>query len=342
MNALLPNTTAVTVHQIARPDGVPTAAHFRFVETPPPEPVRGTALVENLYWSVDPYHREMMDAEFALDAPLEGRTLGRVVASRAAGLPEGAVVLHRRGWRTHAVVGPEEAHVLADLPGVPLSAHLGLLGGTGLTAYVALTRIAPLRGGEDVFVSGAAGGVGTAVGRFARLMGAGRLVGSTGTAAKAAYLTEQVGYDEVFDYREGPVAGLLARAAPDGIDVFVDNVGGDHLAAAVGALRERGRIVRVGTISQYNRPDTPPVRFDHADFVEKSLRMEGFLVRDHTHVRDELYAFAAPLLRDGRLVSDETIVVGFERVVEAFVSMLRGANIGKMIVAAATQTHTRT
>ncbi|GCD96877.1 MDR family NADP-dependent oxidoreductase [Embleya hyalina] len=336
MNALLPNATAVTVHQIARPDGFPTAAHFRFVETPPPEPVRGTALVENLYWSVDPYHREMMDGAFALNAPLEGRTLGRVVASRDPALPEGAVVFHRRGWRTHAVVAPDETQVLPDLPGVPLSAHLGLLGGTGLTAYVALTRIAPLRGGESLFVSGAAGGVGTAVGRFARLMGVGLLVGSTGSAAKAAYLTERVGYDAAFDYRRGAVADLLARAAPDGIDMFVDNVGGDHLEAAVGALRDRGRIVRVGTISQYNRPDTPPVRFDHADFVEKSLRMEGFLVRDHTDAREELYAFAAPRLADRSLVSDETIVVGFERIVAAFESMLRGGNVGKMIVEAAT------
>lgn len=335
MNSLLPNSTAITVQQTARPSGFPTLDRFRFVETPVPEPVRGTALVENLYWSVDPYHREMMDGEFALNAPLEGRTVGRVVASRDPGLVEGALVFHRRGWRTHAVVGPDETQALPELPGIPPSAHLGLLGGTGLTAYVALTRIAPLREGDDLFVSGAAGGVGTAVGRFARLLGVGRLVGSTGSAAKATYLTERVGYDEVFDYREGPVADLLARAAPDGVDVFVDNVGGDHLAAAVGALRDRGRIVRVGTISQYNRPDTPPVRFDHADFVDKSLRMEGFLVRDHGDVRDELYEFAVPRLLDGRLASDETVVVGFERIVEAFLSMLRGGNTGKMIVKAA-------
>ncbi|MEU0940593.1 NADP-dependent oxidoreductase [Embleya sp. NPDC005971] len=333
MNSPL-RTEAVTVHQIARPDGFPACEHFRFVETPVPEPARGTALVENLYWSVDPYHREMMDAEFALNAPLEGRTLGRVVASRDPALVEGTMVFHRRGWRTHAVVRPDEVQPLPDLPGVPLSAHLGLLGGTGLTAYVALTRIAPLREGDDLFVSGAAGAVGTAVGRFARLLGARLLVGSTGSAAKARYLTERVGYDRAFDYRDGPVAELLARAAPDGVDVFVDNVGGDHLAAAVGALRERGRIVRVGTISQYNRRDAPPVRFDHADFVEKSLRLEGFLVRDHGDLRDELYDFAVPHLLAGRLTSDETVVVGFERIVAAFTSMLRGGNTGKMIIRA--------
>lgn len=207
-----------------------------------------------------------------------------------------------------------------------------MLGGTGLTAYVGLTRIARLREGDDLFVSGAAGGVGTATGRFARLLGAGRLVGSAGSPAKAAYLKEHVGYDEAFDYRSGPVADLLAKAAPDGIDVFVDNVGGGQLGAAIGALRERGRVVRVGTVGQYNIPDAPPVLFNHADVVEKSLRIEGFLVRDYRDVQEELDAFAVPHLLSGRLALDETVVDGFERIVDAFLSMLRGGNTGKMIV----------
>ena len=259
---------ALTVQQTARPSGFPTADHFRFAESPVPEPAPGTALVENLLWSVDPYHREMMDGDFPLNAPLEGRTLGRVTASRTPELPEGEIVFHRQGWRTHSVVRPEEVRRLPHHPGVPLSAYLSVLGGTGLTAYVALTRIARLREGEDVFVSGAAGGVGTAAGRFARLLGAGRVIGSAGTAEKVKYLTEQVGYDTAFDYRTAPAADLLAAAAPTGIDVFLDNVGGDQLGAAVGALRERGRVVRIGTISQYNAPDAPPVVFNHADVVE--------------------------------------------------------------------------
>ena len=327
--------TALTVQQIARPTGFPTPDHFRFAESPVPEPAPGTALVQNLYWSVDPYHREMMDGDFALESPLEGRTLGRVIDSRDPALPEGEIVFHRHGWRTHSVVRPDEVRRLPHYEGVPLSAYLSVLGGTGLTAYVGLTRIARLREGEDVFVSAAAGGVGTATGRFARLMGAGLLVGSAGTAAKAAYLTERAGYDEAFDYHAGDVADLLAKAAPGGIDVFVDNVGGGHLGAAIGALRERGRVVRVGTVGQYNTPDAPVVRFDHADIVEKSLRMEGFLVKHYRDVQDELYGFAVPHLLSGRLALDETIVEGFDRIVEAFVSMLRGGNIGKMIVKAA-------
>ncbi|MGW5498424.1 NADP-dependent oxidoreductase [Streptomyces olivaceoviridis] len=327
--------TALTVHQTARPTGFPTADQFRFAESPVPEPDPGTALVANLYWSVDPYHRELMDGGFALHAPLEGRTLGRVVASRTPSLAEGEIVFHRQGWRTHAVLRPEEVRRIPHHPGVPLSAYLSVLGGTGLTAYVALTRIARLRRGEDLFVSGAAGGVGTATGRFARLLGAGRVIGSTGSAEKAAYLTRKAGYDAAFDYRTAPVADLLARAAPAGVDVFVDNVGGDHLGAAIGALRERGRVVRVGTISQYNTPDAPPVRFDHADVVEKSLRVEGFLVKDHLDAQEELYDFAVPHLRSGALVADETVIDGFERIVEAFLLMLRGGNTGKILVRAA-------
>ncbi|MFC8914833.1 zinc-binding dehydrogenase [Streptomyces sp. NPDC057116] len=329
------NDTALTVHQIARPHGFPTAGHFAFVESAVPEPPAGGALVENLYWSVDPYHREMMDdvpGGFALDAPLEGRTLGRVVASRTPLLAEGEIVFHREGWRTHAVVTPEEIRRVPRFDGVPLTAYLSTLGGTGLTAYVGLTRIARLQEGEDLFVSAAAGGVGTATGRFARLLGAGRLVGSAGSAAKAAHLVREVGYDAVFDYHEGPAAELLAKAAPDGIDVFVDNVGGEQLAAAVGALRTFGRIVRVGTISQYNTPDAPPPHFDHTGIVEKSLRMEGFLVSNYRDVQEELYDFAVPHLRSGRLALDETVVDGFEHIVDAFLGMLRGRNTGKIIV----------
>lgn len=329
------NRAALTVHQIARPHGFPTADHFDFIESPLPEPAAGTALVENLYWSVDPYHREMMDdvpGGFALDAPLEGRTIGRVIASRTSRLIEGELVFHRQGWRTHAAVTPEEIRRLPRFEEVPLTAYLSTLGGTGLTAYVGLTRIARLEEGEDLFVSAAAGGVGTATGRFARLLGAGRLVGSAGSAAKAGHLTREVGYDAVFNYRDGPAADLLGKAAPDGIDVFVDNVGGEQLAAAVGVLREFGRVVRVGTISQYNTPGTAPARFNYADIVEKSIRMEGFLVSNYRDMQEELYEFAVPHLQSGRLALDETVIDGFEHIVDAFLGMLRGENTGKIIV----------
>ncbi|MFE2695533.1 zinc-binding dehydrogenase, partial [Streptomyces mirabilis] len=163
-----------------------------------------------------------------------------------------------------------------------------------------------------------------------------------GSAAKAARLTREVGYDTVFDYHDGPAADLLGKAAPGGIDVFVDNVGGAQLAAAVRALREFGRIVRVGTISQYNTPDAPPPRFNYADIVEKSLRMEGFLVSNYRDMQEELYEFAVPHLQSGRLALDETVVDGFEHIVDAFLGMLHGKNTGKIVVRDRTQARPET
>ncbi|MET9374239.1 NADP-dependent oxidoreductase [Streptomyces sp. NPDC002992] len=328
--------TMITVQQTSRPDGFPSPAHFAFVEAPVPDPTPGTALVENLLWSVDPYHREAMDGDFlwTLNSPMEGRTIGRVVDSRTPELSPGDLVQHRRGWRTHSVVGPDEVRPVPDFDGVPLAAHLSVLGGTGLSAYVGLTRIARLQPGEDLFVSAAAGGVSTAAGRFARLLGAGRLVGSAGSARKVAYLTERVGFDAAFDYHDGPVSELLAKAAPGGLDVVLDGVGGDHLEASIAALREHGRIAWVGAVAQYHSLSAPPPAPRNLfDLVEKSIRLEGFLVSNHADAQTELYEFAVPHLRSGRLPLDVTVADGFEHIVDAFLGMLRGENTGKMLVA---------
>ncbi|MEV7776312.1 NADP-dependent oxidoreductase [Kitasatospora sp. NPDC086791] len=326
--------TARAVHLVSRPDGAPTAENFAFVEEAVPALAAGEALIENLYQSVDPYMREEMEeGGWELHAPLEGRTLGRVVESRADALPVGSLVHHRQAWRTHSVVTAEGASLLPDFAGVPLSAHLSVLGGTGLSAWVGLTRIARLQPGETVFVSAAAGGVGTAAGQLARLLGAGRIVGSTGTAAKAAHLTERLGFDAAFDYHDAPIAERLREAAPDGLHVYLDNVGGDHLEAAITALRDHGRIAWCGAVAQYNHlQDPPPAPRNLFDVVGKSLRLEGFLVRDHLDARPELYDFLVPHLRSGVVVPDETVVDGFDRVVDAFLGMLRGANTGKMLV----------
>ncbi|MGR6920770.1 NADP-dependent oxidoreductase [[Actinomadura] parvosata] len=322
---------AVVVHQVARPQGWPSADQFVYVEVPTPVPGPGEALVENLYLSVDPYMRELMD--FAgLGVPMEGRSLGRVVDSRASGLAVGDVVLHRQGWRSHAVVRPQDARIVPEEPGVPLTAYLSVLGGTGLSAYVGLKHVARLAPGETVFVSAAAGGVGSAAGRIARLLGAGRVIGSTGSAAKAAHLTARLGYDVAIDYTGGDLPERLAAAAPDGIDVCLDNVGGDHLEAAIGALRERGRIAWCGAVGQYNSAAPPPAPRNLYDIVGKQARLEGFLVREHGHLQPELEEFLLPHLRSGRVVADVTVAEGLDGMVEAFLTMLRGGNTGKMIV----------
>nr|WP_042197969.1 NADP-dependent oxidoreductase [Kibdelosporangium sp. MJ126-NF4]CEL23035.1 Putative oxidoreductase YncB [Kibdelosporangium sp. MJ126-NF4]CTQ90174.1 Putative oxidoreductase YncB [Kibdelosporangium sp. MJ126-NF4] len=328
-------STLTAVRQVRRPRGEPRRDDFTFVTRPLPRPADGQVLVENLYLSVDPYMRELMDldpGEWELGAGLEGRTIGRVVESREPGLPVGAVVFHRHGWSTHALLAAADARQIMQPEGVPLRAFLGILGGTGLTAYVGLTRIARLRPGDDVFVSAAAGAVGSAAGQIARLLGAGRIVGSTGSAAKAARL-KRFGYDTGFDHHSGPVAQLLANAAPDGIDVYFDNVGGEHLAAAIGSLRHRGRVAWCGAVAQYNSLGSPPTAPRNLfDVVEKSLRIEGFLVRDYRNVREEFEQFMVPYVRSGQVGVAETVTDGFENVVDAFIGMLRGENVGKALV----------
>jgi hypothetical protein len=322
----------MAVHQVSRPQGWPTAENFAFVKDTRPQPELGTALVENVYLSVDPYMRECMDALWDLHAPLEGRSIGRVVDSQDPQLEVGDLVFHRNAWRTHALVRAADVRVLPQVPGIPISVYLSILGGTGLTAYVALTRIAQLQAGASVFISAAAGGVGGAAGQIARLLGAERVIGSTGSATKAKHLTEDLGFDAAFDYHQGPVSDLLAQAAPLGIDVYVDNVGGDHLEAAIKSLREHGRVAWCGAVAQYNSTELPVAPRNLYDLVEKSLRLEGFLVRNYRHLQDELEELLVPHIQTGRIVVDQTVVEGFDHVVDAFLGMLRGENRGKMIV----------
>lgn len=325
-------SSAWYVHQVNRPEGFPSADDFTLVQAPVPTPGPGTALVANTYLSVDPYMRGSMRGDWALHAPLTGRVIGRVVESRDPELAVGDLVFHQQSWRTHAVLRRSEVRVLPRPEGVPLRAFLSVLGGTGLSAYVGLAKIARVRPGDAVFISAAAGGVGTAAGQIARLLGATTVIGSAGSPAKVRHLVADLGFDAAFDYHDGPVTELLAKAAPDGVDVYLDNVGGDHLAAAIDALRDRGRIAWCGAIAQYNTTEPPAAPHNLFDVVRKSLRMEGFLVRDYRHVQDELQDFLIPHLQSGRVVPDDTVVRGIEKAVDAFLGMLRGANTGKMIV----------
>ena len=327
-------STGRYVHQVSRPDGFPAAGNFAFIEDTIPVPGPGTALVENIYLSVDPYMRQMMDGVWDLHTPLEGRSTGRIVESNDPRLPVGEVVFHRQGWRTHAVISPSEppVRVLPKLDGVPLSTYLSILGGTGLSAYVGLTRIADLKAGESVFISAAGGGVGTAAGQLARVLGAGRVIGSTGSAAKVKHLIEDLGFDAAFSYKDAPVIDQLRQAAPDGIHVYLDNVGGDHLEAAIDSMVDHGRIAWCGAIAQYHRTEPPAAPRNLFDIGGKSIRLEGFAVREYPHLFDEWAEFIVPHLQSGRVVPDHTIVAGFDRVVDAFLGLLRGENSGKMIV----------
>ncbi|MEU1968718.1 NADP-dependent oxidoreductase [Micromonospora sediminicola] len=324
------------IHLASRPQGWPTADNFRLVSTEVPTPGPGQVVVRNQFMSVDPYMRGRMNdvksyvPPFALDAPLDGGAIGEVVAGEAEGVKPGDVVLHGFGWREYALVDARAVRKVD--PGLaPVSAYLSVLGMTGLTAYAGLLDVAAMKPGETVFVSGAAGAVGSMVGQIAKLRGAGRVIGSAGSAAKVERLTA-LGFDAAFDYHDGPVYEQLKAAAPDGVDVYFDNVGGDHLEAAIGAMNLHGRAAICGMIAQYNATEPPAAPRNLALVIGKRLTLRGFLVGDHGHLREQFVQEMAGWLRDGRLSYDETVVDGIEQAPEAFLGLLRGENLGKMLV----------
>ena len=323
----------------ARPHGEPTPENFRLVELERPDPADGQVVVRMVAMSVDPYMRGRMRSGPSYAPPwevgetMQGGAVGRVIDSRSPDVPEGALVLTDAAWRDVAVL---DTRAVVRLPGdedVPPSYYLGVLGMPGLTAYSGLFRVAGFREGDAVFVSGAAGAVGSLVGQFARLRGASAVVGSAGSPEKVAWLTGELGFTAAFDYHAGPVAALLAEAAPAGIDVYFDNVGGEHLEAALGALHVHGRAAVCGSISSYNATELPPGPRNFGGLmVSKRLRVEGFLVGDHTDLRPEFMQTVTGWLRSGDLVVRETHREGLEQAVPAFLDLLRGGNTGKMIV----------
>ena len=332
--------TASTTREIqlaARPKGWPTHDDFRLVETELPALQPGQVKLRNTVMSVDPYMRGRMNdtksyvPPFALDAALEGGAVGEVVESASDDIQVGDMVLHNLGWREYAVA--EARHVRrVDTERAPASAYLGVLGMTGLTAYVGLTRIAELRDGDTVFVSGAAGAVGSVVGQIAKNLGAARVIGSAGTQEKLDYVTGELGFDAAFDYHHGTVAEQLAAHAPDGVDVYFDNVGGDHLEGAIANMRDFGRIALCGAISQYNADKASPGPRNLWLVVTRRLTLRGFIVRDHNDLAQEYFTHAAEWLADGRLKHRETYVDGLDNAVDAFLGLHHGNNLGKMLV----------
>lgn len=321
----------------SRPVGWPAPSDFELVERDVPSIQDGQLLVRNVVISVDPYMRGRMSdaksyaAPYALGEPMLGGAVGIVEESRAEGVNVGDHVLHGLGWRDVAVVEARSAKVV-DTTLAPASAYLGVLGMTGLTAYVGLTRILAVTPGDVVFVSGAAGAVGGAAGQLAKALGAARVVGSAGSAQKVSHVLDELGFDSAFDYHDGKVSHLLRAAAPDGIDAYFDNVGGEHLEAAISALRRDGRIAICGAISVYNATEPAPGPKNLARLIQTRGRIQGFLVGDHQDLAPEYWRRAAGWLADGSLTSRETVVDGLDHAVDAFLGMLRGENIGKMLV----------
>ncbi len=332
------NTTSTHVQLIARPEGWPTPADFRIATVEYGEPQPGQIRVQNEFVSVDPYMRGRMNdvrsyvAPYALGETISGGAIGRVVASAADAIPVGSVVLHQHGWSDIVQHEATTFRVVPELPGVPLSLYLGTLGMTGLTGYVGLTAIAGMKPGDTVFISGAAGAVGTAAGQIAKLLGAGRVIGSAGSAEKVRLLTEKYGYDAAFNYKDAPVREQLAELAPDGVDVFFDNVGGDHLEAALDVMNDGGRIALCGAITSYNTTEKAAGPDNLANIITRGLSVKGFTLAAYLHLAPEFNGHMTGWFGEGRIAYDETVVDGIESTVDAFLDMMRGANTGKMLV----------
>ena len=272
------------IRLVARPRGFPDEDLFEVAEAPIPDPAEGQVLIRNAYFSVDPYMRPRMNdvrsyvAPFTLGEAMTGGAVGRVAASRNSRYAEGDWVLHQLGWREWALSDGAALRRL-DPDAAPVSTSLGVLGMPGFTAWYGIFALGRPQEGETVLVSGAAGAVGSAAGQMAALAGC-RVIGSAGSEEKLAWLRE-LGFDGVFNYREQKAREALAELAPDGIDIYFDNVGGDHLEAAIGSLRTHGRVVACGSISRYN--DAEPAAGPRNMFmvVTKRIRIEGFIITDH-------------------------------------------------------------
>ncbi|NUT48054.1 MAG: NADP-dependent oxidoreductase [Saccharothrix sp.] len=329
-------STAREIRLASRPEGFPTPEDFDLVEAPTPTAGDGQLLVRNLVMSVDPYMRGRMNegrsyvAPFELGRPLDGGAVGEVLVSNAPGFAVGDTVLHGLGWREYAAVDAAHA-VRVDPRAAPVGAYLGVLGMPGMTAYAGLLDVAAFKEGDVVFVSGAAGAVGQVAGQVARLRGARRVIGSAGSDAKVKYLVDELGFDAAFNYKDGPVTEQLAQAAPDGVDVYFDNVGGEHLEAAIDALNPHGRVALCGAIANYNTR-TPVGARNLGLAVGKRLTLRGFLVRDHEHLREQFVREVGGWIASGELRYQETVTPGLDRAPEAFIGMLRGENVGKALV----------
>ncbi|XVU24011.1 NADP-dependent oxidoreductase [Actinoplanes sp. CA-054009] len=331
--------TSREIRLAARPQGWPADDTFEVAEVTVPAPADGQVVVRNLFMSVDPYMRGRMNdvksytPPFQVGAPLDGSAVGEVVASASSLVPVGATVLHGLGWREYAALDAAKVRVVDPAAAPTLSAYLGVLGMTGLTAYVGLLDIAQFKEGDTVFVSGAAGAVGSIAGQIAKLRGAKRVIGSAGSASKVAHLTDDLGFDAAFNYRDAPVRKQLREAAPDGIDVYFDNVGGDHLEAAIGSLNKYGRVALCGAIAHYNDTEPPTAPRNLALAIGKELNLRGYIVTNHGARMPAFATDMAAWLREGKITWQETIVDGgIEAAPGAFLGLLRGANTGKMVV----------
>jgi NADPH-dependent curcumin reductase CurA len=321
-------------HLMSRPQGTPAADNFALKDIDLAPLADGQIRVRNHWLSVDPYMRGRMNdvksyvPAFQLGEPMEGGAIGEVVDSKAEGFAPGDLVQHMAGWRDEAVLPARAVNKLPQL-GVPPELFLGVLGVTGATAYFGLLDVAHAKEGDIVFVSAAAGAVGSVVVQIAKARGM-TVIGSAGGAEKCNFV-RSLGADQVVDYKAGPILKSLAGVAPEGIDVYFDNVGGDHLDAAMALARNNARFAICGMIEGYNATTPMSFRFIQR-IIAARISLRGFIVLDYMPRMAEFHAEMGSWIASGAVKSRETVVEGLENMPAAFLGLFKGENIGKMLV----------
>jgi NADPH-dependent curcumin reductase CurA len=330
--------TARQVHLKSRPAGMPTHDNFALVTIELPQPAAGEVLVKNLYMSVDPYMRGRMREDavyaqaYAVNEVMYGGAIGEVIESKDPSLTAGDIVLNQKAWQDRFVAPANTLVKLKPFDRAQLSLYMGTLGMPGLTSYVGLFKFGEPKAGDTVFVSAASGAVGANVCQIAKLKGC-RVIGSCGSDEKAQWLKDECGVDEVINYKTcGDLSAALAAVAPEGIDVYFENVGGDHLQAAINSMNPYGRIAACGMISGYNSANPEPGPNNLMLIVGKKIRITGFIVSDHVDMRDAFLSEMIPWIQAGKIKSHETVVEGIDHAVDAFLGLFRGNNFGKMVV----------
>ena len=319
----------------SRPQGMPTTDNAALVEVTLPELGENMVHVRNRWLSVDPYMRGRMNdvksyvPPFQISQPMEGGAVGEVVESRDPGFAVGDTVLHMAGWRDEAVVEGKSLNKLPAMPGVEPQAFLGNLGLTGGTAYFGLLEAAAAKAGDTVFVSAAAGAVGSAVVQIAKAKGM-TVIGSAGGPDKCDFV-RSLGADQVIDYKAGPVIKALMTAAPKGIDVYFDNVGGDHLDAALAVARKDARFAMCGMIDGYNSGEPTSLRY-FMRIIAMRIRLQGFIYTDYLGQLGPFYQDMGAMMAAGQLKSRDTVAEGLDQTLDAFLGLFTGANTGKMLV----------
>ncbi|NJW52610.1 NADP-dependent oxidoreductase [Salinimicrobium oceani] len=320
-----------------RPAGKPATSDFEIINEKIPGPGEGEVLLKAHYISVDPYLRgRMRDEEsyippFKLDEPMESMVVAEVIASKNHNFEEGEFVSGMLKWKELQTSGGTGLNrVDAEL--APPSAFLGVLGLTGLTAFLALDKIGKLRAGDTMVVSGAAGAVGSIVGQIGKIKGC-MVVGIAGSDEKVRYLEEKLGFDKGINYNTTEdMETVLRQVCTDGVDVYFDNVGGEILDAVLQVINKDARIINCGAIAHYNETEIPTGPRPEGILIKKTALMQGFLVRDHVKDFGRALRQLSLWLEEGKLEYDETIVEGFDKLPEAFLGLFEGRNVGKMVV----------